>query len=82
MTQLALTSLNYSANLLDVIYKGFKKTIQGIVVGWMIARQTQANQKTAEMLCKYEYTQQDYHWVLADLNSKTIAQIRKEFLND
>jgi len=52
------------------------------MIGWMIARQTQANQKTAEMLCKYEYTQQDYHWVLADLNSKTIAQIRKEFLND
>jgi hypothetical protein len=46
----------------------------------MIARQTQANQKIADQLCRFgEYKRDEYYNVLADLNKRTIAQIQKEF---
>jgi hypothetical protein len=83
MTQLALTSLNYSANLLDVIYKGVKKTLQGIMIGYMIARQTSANEKVAQMMIHTgEYRQDDYWSLLNDLNYRTIQNIHKEFGRD
>lgn len=82
MTALVLNSLNYSTNLLEVVVGFFKKLFQGMMLGIMIARQTQANQHTASLLCKYEYAENDYNVILADLNAKTIAQLRKEFGDD
>ena len=82
MTALVLNSLNYSTNLLEAVTGFFKKLFQGMMLGIMISRQTQANQYTATQLCKYEYSEGDYHWVLADLNAKTIDLLRKEFGND
>ena len=82
MTALVLNSLNYSTNLLEAVTGFFKKLFQGVMLGIMISRQTQTNQYTAAQLCKYEYAENDYHWVLADLNARTIAQLRKEFGDD
>ncbi len=75
--------LNYSTSLLEVIFNGFKKTLQGFMVGWMISRQSSANVTIAEQMIRAgEYRDEDYHWLLADLNARTIAAIKKEFLND
>jgi len=53
------------------------------MVGWMIARQSATNATVAEQMIRAgEYRNEDYHWLLADLNARTIASIRKEFLND
>ncbi len=71
--------LNYSQSLLEGLWSGLKKTLQGFMIGYMIARQTSANRYVAEQLCKYEYNSQDYWKILSDLNSKTISQIHKEF---
>lgn len=75
--------LNYSQSLLEKIFKGLKNTLQGFMVGWMIARQTAANASIVETMIRAgEYRKEDYHWLLADLNTRTIAGIEKEFKHD
>ena len=50
------------------------------MIGWMIARQTQANQHVARQLISHgEYRQDDYWTLVSDLNRKTIQNIHKEF---
>ena len=83
-------ALSYSKSLLEGLYgvlkivlNGFKKTLQGIMIGCMIARQTEANSKVAQQLINAgEYRQSDYWTLLNDLNARTIASIHKEFPND
>lgn len=78
--------LNYSTSLLDgflsiskTVYNVLKKLLQGIMIGWMVSRQTGANQYVAQQLIKYgEYRQEDYHNLLHELNRKTISNIHKE----
>tara|TARA_B100000085_G_scaffold51411_1_gene44741 strand:+ start:341 stop:502 length:162 start_codon:yes stop_codon:yes gene_type:complete len=53
-----------------------------MMIGLMIARQTQANHYVAQQISKYEYNGQEYHRILHELNQSTIAQIHKEFGND
>ena len=80
MTTLALQSLSFSTKILEKLGTFLKKSFQGLVIGYMIARQTQANQKIADQLCRFgEYKRDEYYNVLADLNKRTIAQIQKEF---
>ena len=50
-----------------------------MMIGIMIARQTQANNYIAQQISKYEYNGQEYHRILAALNKKTIQSIHKEF---
>ena len=77
MTALAL---NYSQSLLNGFWRVLKKTLQGIMVGYMVARQTQANQHVAQLLINSgEYRQDDYYTLLADLNRKTISDIHQKF---
>jgi len=82
-------ALNYSKSLLEglfsilkIVFGGVKKTLQGMMIGIMIARQTQANHYVAQQISKYEYNGQEYHRILHELNQSTIAQIHKEFGND
>ena len=49
------------------------------MIGMMIARQTQANQKVAEEVSRYEYNGQNYWQILHQLNAATINSIEKEF---
>ena len=85
-------ALNYSKSLIEgflavlkIVLNGAKKTLQGIMVGWMIARQTQANTHIARMLIEsgeYKSGDHNYYTLLADLNRKTIDNIHKEFGRD
>ena len=72
--------LNYSQSLIEVIINGLKTTLKGMMVGYMIGRQTSANTKVAEFLIKTgEYRQEQYWEILNKLNRETIDQIHKEF---
>lgn len=75
--------LNYSQSLLEGLWSGLKKTLQGIMIGYLIARQTEANRLVAQQLVNAgEYRQSDYWSLLNDLNSRTIQSIHKEFKDD
>ncbi len=85
-------ALNYSKSLIEgflavlkIVLNGAKKTLQGIMIGWLIARQTQANTHVARLLIdsgEYNRSEHTYHTILADLNRKTIDNIHKEFGRD
>ena len=75
--------LNYSQSLLEGFWNVLKKTLQGIMIGYMVARQTEANRLVAQQLINSgEYRQHDYWVLLSDLNEITIRSIHKEFAND
>jgi len=75
--------LNYSQSLLEGLWSGLKKTLQGVMIGYMIARQTEANRLVAQQLVNAgEYRQSDYWSLLNDLNARTIQSIHKEFKDD
>ncbi len=85
MTALALQSLSFSTKVLEKVGTFLKKTLQGIMIGWMVARQTQANRHIADLLMRsgeYRKGEHNYYTLLADLNQKTIQNIHKEFNND
>jgi hypothetical protein len=79
MTTLALQSLSFSTKLLNGLYEGVKKTLHGMMIGYMLARQNQANRYIAErLICEYR----DTHTVAslhAELNRKTLESLTKEF---
>ena len=82
MTALALQSLSFSTKVLEKLGRILKKTLQAMMLGWMIARQTQANTHLARILMdsgEYYRSEHDYYTILADLNKKTIDNIHKEF---
>jgi hypothetical protein len=50
------------------------------MIGWIIARQTQANQHIARQLVDSgEYRREEYWNLLHQLNAKCISSIHKEF---
>ena len=82
MTALALQSLSFSTKVLEKLGRILKKTLQAMMLGLMIARQTQANTHLARILMdsgEYNRSEHDYYTILADLNKKTIDNIHKEF---
>ena len=73
-------ALNYSTKILEGSWRVVKKTLQGIMIGYMIARQTEANRVVVQQLINAGEYKQDMYWtLLQDLNYKTIQQIEKEF---
>lgn len=77
MTALAL---NYSQSLFNGLWRVLKKSIQGIMIGYMIARQTQANHHVAQLLINSgEYRQEDYYNLVHQLNQKTIESIHEKY---
>jgi hypothetical protein len=77
MTALALS---YSQSLFNGFWRVLKKSIQGIMIGYMIARQTQANHHVAQLLINSgEYRQQDYYNLVHQLNQKTIESIHEKY---
>jgi hypothetical protein len=62
------------------VWSALKKTLEGMMVGYMIGRQTSANRHVAQQLINVgEYKQDEYYNLVASLNTKTIASIRSEF---
>ena len=82
MTTLALQSLNFSTKVLEKVGTSLKNTLRAMMIGWMIARQTQANTHLARILIdsgEYNRSEHNYYTILADLNRKTINNIHEEF---
>ena len=73
MTEIALNS---SRSLLEGFWGGLKTTLQGIMVGWIIARQTQVNQMIARRIATTEIP---YGEALEKLNRDTLNSIHREF---
>lgn len=73
MTEIAL---NYSKSLLEGFWSGLKTTLQGFMVGWIVARQVQVNQMLAHRLAT---TEVPYGDTLEKLNRDTLKSIHKEF---
>ncbi len=74
--------INYSQSLLEGFWSGLKSTFKAVMIGWMVARQTQANRHLADILIKsgeYRKGEHNYYSLLAELNQKTIDHIHKEF---
>ena len=73
MTTIALKATNS-------VFNAIKKTLEGMMIGWMIGRQCSANREVAQQMINIgEYRQEDYGSLLADLNAKAIQSIRYEF---
>ena len=77
---MATAILNYSQSLIEVIINGLKTTLKGMMIGYMVGRQTSANSRVAEFLISTgEYIQEQYWEILNRLNKETIDSIHKEF---
>jgi hypothetical protein len=82
MTALALQSLSFSTKLLNGLFSAIKKTLQGMMVGYILARQSSVNRIVAQQLIDAgEYRQDQYYDVLHKMNQQCIASIHKEFGN-
>ena len=82
-------ALSYSKSLLEglfsilkIVFGGVKKTLQGMMIGLMIARQTQANHYIAQQISKYEYNGQEYHRILHELNQSTCLLYTSDAADD
>ena len=80
MTAITL-SLSYSQRIVELLWGGLKNTLKSICLGWMLARQTQANQHIVKELMKSgEYRKGDSEaYLLHELNQKTLDTLRKEW---
>lgn len=75
--------LNYSQSLVEVAFNGFKNILKAIIVGYMLARQAQANQVVARELIRIgEYRNTEYWSLVNKLNTQTNEQIKKEYNYD
>jgi hypothetical protein len=75
--------LNYSQSLVEVAFNGFKNILKAIIVGYMLARQAQANQAVARELIRIgEYRNTEYWSLVNKLNTQTNEQIKKEYNYD
>jgi len=83
MTAIALQSLNFSTKILNGFFNGVKKTLQGIMFGYMLARQNQANVYIARQLIhEYKGVGHTVESLEAELNAKTLERLKKEFCRD
>jgi hypothetical protein len=73
MTEIALS---YSKSFLESFWNAIKLTLQGIMVGIVVARQVEANKYLAHRLPTNGLSYADN---LAKLNKETIDRIHKEF---
>lgn len=78
MTAIAIQTLNFSTRILEGLYNGVKKTLQGIMMGYMLARQTQANRYIAQRLI-HEYPNHTVASLHHELNRKTLQDISDMF---
>lgn len=73
-------ALNYSQSLLNGFWRVFKKILQGIMFGYIMARQNQINHRIAQQMIhefrRGGHTVESLH---AELNSKSLEKIKREF---
>ena len=83
MTAIALQSLNFSTKILNGFFNGVKKTLQGIMFGYILARQTKANAYIERQLI-HEYRREGHtvESLEAELNAQSLERLKKEFCRD
>jgi hypothetical protein len=67
-------ALNYSQNLLNIVWTQLKAFFISVGKSIQAARQIQANEQVARMLL-HEYKEHTYDSLLAELNRKTMESI-------
>lgn len=76
-------ALNYSQNLLNGFLRVIKKTLQGIMFGYIMARQNQINHRIAQQMIhefrREGHTVESLH---AELNQRSMTKLKKEFCHD
>lgn len=77
MTALALSYSQKLWHLIEVVFNVVKKTLEGIMLGYILARQNSANLDLARRML-HEYPGHTVESLHAELNRKTIDSIRKE----
>lgn len=77
MTALALNYSQKLTHLIEVVLKAVKKTLEGIMVGYILARQNQANFDLARRML-HEYPGHTVESLHAELNRKTLDSLKKE----
>ena len=71
-------ALNYSQSLLNGFWRVFKNILQGIMIGWIMSRQTKANEYIARQMI-HEYRGYTVESLTNKLNTESLSRIRKEF---
>lgn len=71
-------ALNYSQSLLNGFWRVFKNILRGVMIGWIMARQTQANYHIARAMI-HEYRNHTVESLHHELNITSLARIRREF---
>lgn len=71
-------TLNYSQSLLNGFWRVFKNILQGIMIGWIMSRQTKANEYIARQMI-HEYREYTVESLTNKLNMESLSRIRKEF---
>ena len=76
-------ALNYSQNLLNGFLRVIKKTLQGMMFGYIMARQNQANALLArQMIHEFRREGHTVESLHSHLNTQSIARLKKEFCRD
>jgi hypothetical protein len=78
MTALALNYSQKLWHLIEVVFNGLKKTLQGMMVGYILARQNQANFDLARRML-HEYPEHTLASLHAELNRKTLDSIKSHY---
>jgi hypothetical protein len=76
MTTLVLQSQNFLWKNLRSLLEGTKKTLSGIMLGYILARQNQVNYQVA-MQMRHEYPNMTVEQIHAELNRKTLESVTK-----
>ena len=73
-------ALNYSQNLLNSILRVFTNIFKGVMLGYIMARQSQANHHIARLMV-HEYRQEGHtvESLTHELNLKSLERIKREF---
>lgn len=76
-------ALNYSQNLLNRFWRVFKNILQGIMFGYIMARQNQINHRIAhQMIHEFRRGGHTVESLHAELNQRSIERLKKEFCRD
>jgi hypothetical protein len=74
--------LNYSQSLFNGLWRVLRNTFKGMILGYMLARQTQANYRIARLLiCEYRGAGHTVESLHHKLNMETLDRLRKEYGN-
>lgn len=71
-------ALNYSQSLLNRIWVVLRNILHGIMIGWIMSRQTKANEYIARQMI-HEYRGYTVESLTNKLNIESLSRIRKEF---